>query len=226
VLFDEHINIAMLKLLLEYNPQLNYIVHYYDMTPLQVIASGKYENLEALKMLLDNGADPNFVGNSNRSKNTPLILSYVRDKIETFSALLKSRTNYEMPNNNIYDAITSSYGLYLQNHGIDLRNFYNKHLCTKTASVLHSFGYKTVHRKNMQYLALLQQHIQQTKKVSCAPKKLIKWYIKTQENKALESLMSHYICKRVLVEMKEFAIQLNNRATMNLLNNKQRLAGV
>lgn len=221
VLFDEQINIPMLKILLQYHPDLNYIVKFYDMSPLQVIVSGKYNNIKAIKLLLHHGADVNFIGTSNRSKNTPLILSYVRDKIEVFSILLKAGANYTMSHNNLYDTIASSYGFYLKNHGIDLKGFYNKSISSKTQAVLHTFGYRTVHEKNMKYLTLLQRHINQTKKTSCAAKKLIKWYIKTRENKALQSLMSHNICKKVLDDMKEFAIQSNNRAALYILNQKK-----
>jgi hypothetical protein len=218
VLFDEMINIKILKLLLKYNPELNYIVHYYDMTPLQVIVSGKYENLEALKLLLENGADPDYVGKSNRSKSTPLLYSYVRDKINTFRLLLKYKANYEIAPNNIYDAITSSYALYLQNHGIDLKSFYNSKLSSKAVSIFNSSGYRTIHNKNMQYLTLLQKYRKVAKKNSCAPRKLMKWYIKTKANNALKLLMQHQICNKVLLEMKEFAMQLNNRAALYILD--------
>ncbi len=217
VLFDEIINIDMLKLLLKYNPELNYIVHYYDMTPLQVIVSGKYENLEALKLLLENGADPDYVGKSNRSKSTPLLYSFVRDKIDTFRLLLKYKASYEIAPNNIYDAITSSYALYLQNHGVDMKNFYNKKLSSKAESILNSFGYKTIHDKNMKYLTILQECREKAQTKSCAPVKLVKWYIKTKANKALKSLMKHQICNKVLLEMKEFAMRLNNRAAIYIL---------
>lgn len=220
VLFDENINIKMLKLLLEYSPELNYIIHYYDMTPLQVIVSGKYENLEALKLLLENGADLDFVGNSNSSKSTPLLYSYVRDKIDTFRLLLKYKASYEIAPNNIYNAIAGSYVLYLQNHGIDIKNFYNKKSSSKAESTLSSFGYKTIYNINMEYLTLLQKYRETTQKKSCAPKKLMKWYIKTKENKALKSLMRHQVCNKVLLEMKEFALRLNNRAAIYILNEK------
>ena len=181
----------------------------------------KSDNIAILKLLLSHGADVNFIGKSNYSKGTALILSYVRDKIKVFSLLLKSGANYAMLDNNIYDVITGSYVLYLQNHGIDLRGSYDKNLSSKTRSILHTYGYKIVHEKNMQYLKLLQQHIKQTQEVSCAPKKLIKWYIKTQENKALQSLMCHHICKKVIDEMKEFAIAVNNRPALYILNQQK-----
>ena len=46
----------------------------------------------------------------------------------------------------------------------------------------------------------------------------MKWYIKTKANKALKSLMRHQICNKVLLEMKEFALRLNNRAVMYVLD--------
>ena len=205
VLFDEHINIEMLKLLLQYKPDVNYIVHYYDMTPLQVIVSGKYENYEALTLFLDNGADPNYIGISNRSKNTPLMLSYVRDKKTSFSLLLKYKAHYGLANNNIYNAITSSYALYLKTHGVKIRNFYNKKLSVKAKSIIKSLGYRELHNKNMQYLSILKRQREKEQTSSCAPKKLLKWYVKTQEYKALKSLKQHRICKKALLTIDKFS---------------------
>lgn len=217
VLFDEHINLKMLKLLLQYHPQLDYIVHYYDMTPLQVITSGKYENLEALQLLLDNGANPNFVGNSKRSKSTPLLLSFVRNKIDSFALLIHYNANYKAVNNNIYDAITSSYALYLQNQGINVQNFYEKPLSRTTRSLLNSYSYKKLHEKNMHYLTIIHNSTKDLNKNSCATKKLVKWYIKTRESQALEFIMQTPLCKKALLEMNEFAIQNNNRVALSIL---------
>ncbi len=220
VLFDEHINIPMLQLLLQYNPQLDYIVRYYDMTPLQVIVSGKYDNREAIKLLLEHGADVNFVGHSNKSKNTPLILSYVVDKMEVFSLLLRNGAQPVLGSNNIYNTIASSYGLYLKNHGVDLHDFYNKNLSKLTRSQLHSDGYKTLHEKNMKYIKLLQKMDTKQLENSCGMAHLMKYYIKTQNNKALQTLLQGRVCKTTLREMKQFAIQQNNRPALYILSNK------
>ena len=220
VLFDENINISMLQLLLQYNPQLNYIVRYYDMTPLQVIVSGKDDNIEAVKILLKHGADVNFVGHSNKSKNTPLILSYVVDKMELFSMLLRNGAQPVLGSNNIYNTIASSYGLYLKNHGVDLHDFYNKSLSKSTRSQLHADGYKTLHKKNMKYIELLQK--MDTKQVEnvCGMAHLMKYYIKTQNNEALKILLQGRVCKKTLREMKQFVIQQNNRPALYILSNK------
>ena len=220
VLFDEHINLPMLQLLLQYNPQLNYIVSYYDMTPLQVLVSGKYDNKEAIKLLLEHGADTNFIGHSNKSKNTPLILSYVVDKMEVFALLLHNGAQPVAGSNNIYNTIASSYGLYLKNHGVDLHDFYNKNLSKLTRSLLYSDGYKILHEKNMKYIELLQKMDTEQVKSSCGMTHLMKYYIKTQNNKALQTLLQGRVCKTTLREMKQFAIQHNNRPALYILSNK------
>ena len=70
----------------------------------------------------------------------------------------------------------------------------------------------------MQYLTILQKYRDKVQKTSCALKKLIKWYIKTKENRALKFLMKDQICRKFLLDMKEFAMQLNNRAAMYILD--------
>lgn len=221
VLFDEHINIPMLQLLLQYNLQLDYIVKYYDMTPLQVLVSGKYDNIEAIKLLLNHGADVNFVGHSNKNKNTPLILSYVVDKMELFSILLNNGAQPIIGSNNIYNTIASSYVLYCKNHGVDLHDFYNKNLSKLTRSLLYSDGYKILHEKNMKYIELLQKINAKQVKNECGMAHLMKYYIKTQNNNALQILLQGRVCKTTLQEMKQFSIQQNNRPALYILNDNR-----
>ena len=183
-----------------------------------MIVSGKYKNVEALKLLLQYGADTNFVGNSNRSKNTPLILSYVTDKIEVFSILLNNKAKFILPNNNIYDKIAASYGLYLKNNGVELQNFYSQSLSRLTRSLLYSAGYKILHEKNMKYIKLMQKMDKKPLQNSCNMTHLIKWYIKTQENRTLRILLKGKVCNTIIQEMKQFAIKQNNRPAMYILD--------
>lgn len=222
VLFDETINITMLKILLQYNPHLNYIVQYYDMSPLQVIVSGKYDNTETLELLLKHGADVNFVGNSNRSKNTPLILSYVTDKIDIFSILLKAgaKLNKHSKRNNIFATITASYSLYLKQQGIDLSAFYSEPISKNFLKTISTLDYKEIHNKNMQYLQRIVKNRNKTVDISNAVISLIKWFIKTNNSYGLKYILKNKLCTnyKVCTKMKSFAIKNNNRVALHLLN--------
>ena len=214
VLFGEKINIDMLQLLLKYNPQLNYIIKYYDMTPLQVVVTEKYDYITAIKLLLEHGADINYVGYSNRSKNTPLRLSFVADKLKVFSFLLNNKAEPILPSNNVYNDIASSYAMYLDNNGVDLHNFYDKKLSKDTISLLHSVGYKILHKKNMQYIKLLIDRNKKNGRELCEITHLMKWYIKAQQNQALITLLKGKVCLRTLYKMRQFAIKQNNRPAL------------
>jgi len=225
ILFEETINLSMLNILLQYNPNLNYIVKFYDMSPLQVIISGKYDNFEAIQLLLQHGADVSFIGNSNHSKNTPLMLSYVADKINIFSMLLKfdDELDKETTNNNIFAIMTGSYALYLKQQGIDMNSFYAKPISKKLLKIISSIGYQEINNKNMEYLRVIVKNRDKTIDISNETVPLIKWYIKTNNNYGLKYIVSNKLCTRneVYKRMKLFAVKHNNRAAMHILTSNK-----
>jgi hypothetical protein len=58
-------------------------------------------------------------------------------------------------------------------------------------------------------------------KKSCGMAHLMKWYIKTQDYKALKILLKGKICEKTLQEMKQFAIKQNNRPALYILNDNR-----
>jgi len=231
VLFDENVNIEMLKLLLSYKPNLNYVVSFYDMTPLQVVVTQSehsLQNLEALKLLIQHGADVNYYTEKGKSEHSTLAFSFVMDNLKAFEMLLQNGavlTNAYINNdkehkNDILSNIIGSYVIYLKNQQVNLSNFYNKPLSYKTRSMIDSTGYKILHDKNMKYLKSISKYSSLTKASEEAKEAIAKWFIKTKEYSGLKFLAENKVFKEKMLykKIKIFSLKENDRTAIHILN--------
>jgi len=231
VLFDESINIELLKLLLSYNPDLNYVIRFYEMTPLQVVVTNNKnmpQDFEVVSLLIKNGADVNFYTKDGKSEHSTLSFSFATDKLNIFELLLKNGadlTNVHFSSdsknkNDILANIAGSYVIYLKNQNINLAGFYERAISHDVHSAINSNGYKILHNRNMKYLNAIATNSSFSKASDDGIEALVKWYIKTSEYDGLKQLGNYGVFKRepMYTKMKEFALKENDRVAINILN--------
>lgn len=225
-LFGDMIQVEMMKFLLEYQPELNYeILYFKNMSLLQMIAlnNNLFKGDELAKYLIEHGANVNFYNVEGESSNSPLLLSYSSDNFETFKVLIQYGANikddkFTDDKHDLLGLIAGSYVLELKKKLPNLKAIYSTPLSSEVISIVHSQTYRTIHSRNMAYLA----HIFQTKEVSdMDPRglsKLAQYYAATNEIDGMKLLVDYGLCKnqKICVDAIQKA-KLNNNTEIEKL---------
>ncbi len=225
-LSNKTIELETIKVLLTYNPELNYKIKYLkNFTPIQYISSTDKEqlkNAKALQLLISAGADVNCYAEDGDASSSAILLSYVSDNIEIFKILAESGANIKDSNersiknkNDILSYIAGSYVLELTKHNVDLLAFYKKPVDAKIKSILKSESYRIIHKKNIEYLKIISNNNLLKESSDYGLKKLENFYAATNEVDGFKILSKNIINKEELIDI---ALLNNNRAILHIVN--------
>lgn len=204
VFFTKHNQIDMIKMLLEFHPNLNYrMTAPEDITFTEsfFLYLPRIDHSEAiLKLLIANGMDLNNYGDPSKNDIClpPLIKSYLNDNFELFVFLLQNtkHLNPIMKNKDNYttlvEKIAFSYVSEIQNAGAKLEYPANEQLW----SVIRSDKYRALHQKNIQYVKALLDHglIDGTSEKEL--RKLFVFYASIGEMDGTKLFIDHGICTK------------------------------
>lgn len=234
-LSDDLIRLEILKILIQYEPNFDYIIEYYpdEITPLQllVIKKESFKSLEAIRLFINAGANVNFYSENGTSSTSPILFSYLNDNINVFNILIKN--NAELKNstlikkenkNDVLSYIAGSYALELINNKVDLKLLYEKPIGIKVKRVINSHAYQVLNKRNIEYLSLISIAKKFTSSGYYGMNKLAQFFAVTNETKGLNLLVKNGLCHRELIckKLKEIAFKNNNRAVLNILNNGEK----
>ncbi|DAB38630.1 MAG: hypothetical protein A2552_09975 [Sulfuricurvum sp. RIFOXYD2_FULL_44_160] len=226
-LFGDVIQIETMKFLLEYQPELNYEISYFkNMSLLQMIASNSHlsKGDELAKYLIEHGANVNFYNVKGESSNSPLLLSYSSDNFETFKVLIQNGANikddkFTDDKHDLLGLIAGSYVLELNKNFPNIKAIYSTPLSSEVISIVQSQTYRTIHSRNMAYLALIFQ----TKKITDMDlrglSKLAQYYAATNEIDGMKLLVNYGLCnnQKICTDAIQKAMLNNNRAILSIL---------
>ncbi len=230
-LVDNSIRLEVLKFLLKYKPDLNYVIELYqdEITPLQLLTVKKesFKSIEAIKLLIDAGANVNFYTETGTASISPLLFSYLNDNIKVFNLLLKYGA--ELKNiipvdkknkNDILSYIAGSYALELTNNNINLQNFYEKPLDKNEKIAITSQSYAIINKRNIEYLNLMNKYKKLNNAGRYGMEKLAQFYAATNEVNGLKLLVSGGLCsnKSICQKLRTIALKNNYRAILYILN--------
>lgn len=225
-LSNKTIELEIIKVLLTYNPELNYKIKYLkNFTPIQYISSTNKEqlkNAKALELLISAGADINYYAEDGDASSSALLLSYVSDNIEMFKILIENGANIKASNessiknkNDILSYIAGSYVLELTKYKVDLSAFYKKPVDEKIKSILKSESYRIIHKKNLEYLKIIANNNTLKESSDYGLKKLANFYAATNEVDGFKILSKNIINKEELIEI---SLLNDNRAILHIVN--------
>lgn len=225
-LSNKTIDLETIKVLLTYNPELNYKIKYLkNFTPVQYIASTtkeQFKNAKALQLLISAGADINYHAKDGDASSSALLFSYVSDNIEIFKILLENGASIKASNkssiknkNDILSYIEGSYVLELTKYKVDLSTFYKKPIDAKIKSILKSASYRIIHKRNIEYLKIIANNNLLKESSDYGLKKLENFYAATNEVDGFKILSKNIIKKEELIDI---ALLNNNRAILHIIN--------
>lgn len=226
-LVAETVNISMIKLLLTYQPELNYEIPYFkNMSLLQMIALNHRLNNgnELVKLLLDRGANINFYTKQGDASNSALLLSYSADNFEIFKTLINHEALIKDPNfsddkHDLLGLIAGSYVLELRKHIPKIKAIYSKPLSPEVLLIIQSLSYRTIHSRNMAYLNLIVE----AKKLNDIDErgllKLTQYFAATNEADGMKLLVNHGLgsYNSICADAIEKALLNNNRAIIAII---------
>ncbi|CUV66280.1 putative Ankyrin repeat-containing protein [Sulfurovum sp. enrichment culture clone C5] len=153
----KNIDIAMLKKILSYHPDLNYeIKQWRNLTPLQAISMNSKinNNLAVVQLLIENGADVNYYKHDESDSSVaPLLGFYTKDNFQGFKLLLKNKAI--LPDSKKFDLLTniaSDYSLFLMKNLGKNYKLYKMPLSQNQKLILDAKKFNDLHNKNMRYL--------------------------------------------------------------------------
>lgn len=202
--FTKQNRVGILKLLLQFNPELNYrITKPEDMTNVEEIFIHLPEisyPLETVRLLYQHGMNINNYG--NLEKNTislpPLALSYHHNNFEVFNYVLqyandinpmvKSKKNQLT----LLEEIAFSYVTEIQKQGAKLEQPADE----KLWSVIRSEQYRQLHQNNMQYVTALLNKGLIDRVSEKELKKLFVYYASIGEVDGTKIFIDHGICTK------------------------------
>lgn len=204
VFFTKQNQIDMIKMLLEFHPNLNYrMIAPEDITFTEsfFLYLPRIDHVEAiLKLLIANGMDLNNYGDPSKHDIClpPLIKSYLNDNFELFVFLLQytKHLNPIMKNKGNYasliEKIAFSYIDLIEKSGTKLEYPANEQLW----SVIRSEKYRALHQKNIQYVKALLDHglIDQASEKEL--RKLFVFYASMGEMDGIKLFIDHGICTK------------------------------
>ncbi len=224
-LFVEKENIQMMKLLLSYNPNLNYMIPSFKyMTPIQMIATNTTLNNNAYlaKLFIDSGANVNFKSEDGDGSTSALMYSYISDNYTVFKIFIENGADLKLFNKNNRDIIYYIKGSYLTElvKYISKPNIsYKKKISKDIFKITIKDTYKIIHSKNLQYLEEIfkRNSLKNLNKDSIFD--LAKYYALTNEITGLELLIKEGLCSNdnFCSKLNQIAILNNNIAIINIL---------
>lgn len=194
----------MLKTLLSYRPELNFLIkNIQNISPLQMaIMDTRYKNnLYLIQLLIDAGAKQDFYthGDYQYSNNSPLMLAYLNNKLDVFTYLLGKETKTDTLIHHtkehqdfIFDDIAISYFGFMIKKGINITppskpDFLN---------AIHQEEYRQLHQNNMQYVTALLNKGLIDKVSEKELKKLFVFYASIGEIDVTKLFIDHGICQK------------------------------
>lgn len=221
------VRLDMLKLLLEYQPELNYQLPYYkNFSPLQTIAlSNDIKNGSLItELLIDHGANINYRSEKDdEASYSALSLSYLSNTSEVFKTLLQHGASMKVEkkmddDHNLLTLITGSYINELQKHISNLKKIYSSPLSSEVLSIIKSPSYRVLHQKNLGYLTVIFETKELDELDEFELLKLAQYYAITNEVDGMKLLVEHGLC--TFSSICEDAIQkarLNNNTEIEKL---------
>ncbi|MDD2839287.1 MAG: hypothetical protein PHX59_10065 [Sulfuricurvum sp.] len=204
VFFTKRNQIDMIKMLLEFHPNLNYRMTAPENITLTenffLYSSQIDHSADILKLLTDNGMDINNYGNPSKDDICipPLVRSYLNSNFELFNFLLQKTKNLNplMRNKDehatLIEKIVFSYIAEIEKQGSKLEYPTNEQLW----SVIRSEKYRALHQKNIQYVKALLDHglIDQASEKEL--RKLFVFYAGMGEMDGTKLFIDHGICTK------------------------------
>lgn len=204
VFFTKHNQIDMIKMLLEFHPNLNYRMT----APENITFTENFflysshidRSADILKLLTDNGMDINNYGNPSKDGIClpPLIRSYLDGNFELFNFLLQNTKNLnpimKTKDNHVtlIEKIVFSYIDLIEKSGAKLEYPANEQLW----SVIRSEKYRALHQKNIQYVKALLDHGLIDKTSEKELRKLFIFYAGIGEMDSTKLFIDHGICTK------------------------------
>lgn len=197
------VRLDMLKLLLEYQPELNYQLPYYkNLSPLQTIALNNdiKDGRLITELLIDHGANVNYRSEKDdEASYSALSLSYLSNTSEVFKTLLQHGASMKVEkkmddDHNLLTLITGSYINELQKHIPNLKKIYSSPLSSEVLSIIKSPSYRVLHQKNLGYLSVIFETKELDELDEFELLKLAQYYAITNEVDGMKLLVDHGLC--------------------------------
>jgi len=189
------VNIDMLKLLLEYHPDLNYALpsgrQYNAQISLLAFAIANCD-IDVIALLIENGADVNF----HFKRDVPLSVSYMFDKFDIFKLLLQkgAKIRYgQFKTDDLLHEITADNSMELQcNIGVVYKEPANK----SCFYAVKNENYQKALRKNMRYLQEVFSHVVDFNEADREGFTLLaEFFTASNQTKEIGILLEHDLCK-------------------------------